>query len=422
MQNIKCSFNIRAFLCLLFLSGIFIKHGFTIGNIHIPYPLCILVGFLLLAININMIKKTDLFYILLLIFAVIYISILSLHTGYINERINGFIQLFIVLFSCFGFFLEISIKDKKYFSKLSYYILLFILITSVLELIPVTRSILDNIKAMLYGYDEQYYISRELRAQIMGFGFVRTTALSQEPSHAAMFSFVFASIWYLTTESKIKNIIFLLGSLALAILIRSPILIFNFLLLGIMVIKEKGLFNFRNIIVISTLIGCFTYIINYLLSQRIGMILSGADGSVNIRIFSSFYYIYLSFINNPFFGSGFMNNEYLLDLYYKYTGDTDLLWRHKEGNTYILNNIGAHFAYFGIGGSLIISTILYNLFRRMMKKTDILFYAIIFCIAVTISGYAGQRMWGFIFLLLGTFRSLNNFSLKQNMKNKHNVY
>ena len=53
---------------------------------------------------------------------------------------------------------------------------------------------------------------------------------------------------------------------------------------------------------------------------------------------------------------------------------------------------------------------LYILFKCLMLRNNNLFYAVLFLITVTISSYAGQRMWGFIFLLLATFRSLNTLN------------
>ena len=394
-------------LLFTFLIGVYIKHSMTLNSYFIPYHISLISGFTLLLLNVSRIRINELLLISLFYISVVYISILSLQTGYFVERLNGFIQLFFVLGASYGFFLEISQKNNNYFSNLSKYIICIILVFCVFELCLLTRPFIESIQIKIHGYDEHLYKMNLLRDQVIGLGYNRPKVFSSETSHVAMFSFIFSSIWYLTTDNKRKLFWFVLLSIMLFILVRSPILIFNFVYLIFHMFTQKRLLNIKNILGIFMVVLVIAIVGNYLMFERIGNIFSGMDNSAYTRVFRPFHFIYLSFIHNPLFGSGLLNNEYLLKLYLQNTGDYSTFDRFIEGNIYVLNNFGAHFSYFGIIGSLLIGTVLIKMFKKLMIKHNIMFYFILFLISITVGSYAGQRMWGFIFLLLATFRSLN---------------
>tara|TARA_Y100000590_G_scaffold345229_1_gene394882 strand:- start:318 stop:1556 length:1239 start_codon:yes stop_codon:yes gene_type:complete len=406
---IKIKIN-QLILIYIFLIGLYIRHGFDIGNFFLPYPICLISGSLLLLLNIYQINKTELFFICLFIFSVIYISLLSLQTGYLNERIKGSIQLCFVLGSTYGFFLAMYNKKKEYFKKISKYVLIIITILCIFELLPFTSTIIDYIHNTLFDYNWE---KRLYRDGIIGLGYKRPTGLSQEASHVAWFIVIFSFIWYFTTNNNKKNLIYLIYSFFMTILIRSPIVIFSFIIFIFYIIQKKGLTNVKTLFAINFSIIMLLLIGNYILIERFSNIISGVDHSAFTRMFRPFYFIYLSFINNPFFGSGLLNNEYLINLYYQYTNDLTFLLRRKATSMFVINNIGAHFAYFGILGSSIIGYILYKIFKTIMIKNNLIFYIILLLIGMTEGSYAGQRMWAFIFLLLATFRSVHIYNYQQ---------
>ena len=168
----------------------------------------------------------------------------------------------------------------------------------------------------------------------------------------------------------------------------------------------------KNIFLYLLMLCAFYIALNYSMIDRISNIATGLDNSAIIRIFRPFYFIYLSILNHPLFGVGLLNNEYLLNLYYNYTNDSFAINRFS-GNIYILNNIGAHFSYFGILGSSIIGIILYKLFNSLMVQKNMIFFMIFFLISLTEGPYTGQRPWSYAFILLATIK-INNQSILVN--------
>ena len=144
-------------------------------------------------------------------------------------------------------------------------------------------------------------------------------------------------------------------------LFRSPFMIAPIITLLIFNLNINK-FSITKIFLIISIILFIPFVVNIFV-DRFSMGIA-SDGSTYTRIIRPLYLTYLS-TKSSIFGVGLLNNEFLLDLYLKETGDTLFYWKTIDGNIYILNNFSAHFAYFGLFGGTILSYVLIKMFNTL---------------------------------------------------------
>ena len=398
---------LKLLLSIIFIVSLFIKHKMFIGGIPFPYHISVLSGFLLLLLNIGKVNLKSFSYMIYLFFIIIFVTIYSINTGYNQEKVKGIINLFFAFISSYGFFLEFSQRDKSFFNKFSFIVIIFLLTTSLMELTPFFKNIFSTIRYYIYDLDDIINNIKINRDFIIAFGIIRPSSFASETSHLALYSFVFSLIWFLTSKNYYRTIIFLILSSSFFIIIRSPIIIFNFLFLFFYFSTQRKI-KLSSILFIFIGFISIYILMNYLLDDRVSMMLSGSDNSFNTRLIRPLYFIYLTVINHPLFGVGIMNNEHLLNLYLSVTNDTQFYDKRFGGGIYIINSFSAFFVYFGILGSGLIAFIFNKFITSLNLKSFYLFSFITLLISLSIGSFAGQRLWSFIFIFLSILVSLDN--------------
>ncbi|WP_299734774.1 hypothetical protein [uncultured Endozoicomonas sp.] len=413
-KNSSIGFKDKVFL-LTFLFGIYIDFDYKLTE-YIPIP-AVFAGFAAL----SWVLFSKIFLHKKVISFIIYFTLLSLITVffgydpnnyYLADRINSLLILIYSISLGYIAFCMLLTSNKVFLESVFFKIVVVLLFGSFLEVATPFKQIVTLFKESLY-YEHYLAFERDIEF----FGIVRPTFFSSEPSHLAIF-FMFCLLnWWLLTENKKKNLIYMVSLLASLLVIRSPVLIggFIFLAFNFIFFELKKLNAYQKPLAILILPAFFLislYFLSDFFAARLDAMFSLRDASFVIRIVVPPMLTYEVITASPLFGVGIGGKEVLFSEIinlYDYFDVPPVIYVGRLGQQF--NNLfWEYIQYYGLLGGSIGLYLFRRLFFALSLESFILYIFFIMLLWSQFFGAInGVRFWSFFFILTAVLIHRNNF-------------
>ncbi len=319
-------------------------------------------------------------------------------TVFFFEKIKAFILFTYAILFALVLLKELLLIKNQVLARFFFNFTIFIGISSLLYvLFPPFQIFNDFLIGTIHGY-EVNSAKTALRDIAQHGGLIRPFPFTTEPSHVAKFVFVTWSAWFYLAEKK-QYALFFIGTLLLFLIIRSPIVLPLFGVGVISILSEgKNQTRIRNFLLIGLLLMPLVLGISYqLLEGRLLGIIAGNDLSTIYRIILPNYFLKAVLLNNPYLGVGIGNVEHIIDLYNDL--DVRLMFIEYTPNWYYFTSFISPFLYFGIVGTFIFYSIIYQFFApkntgQSVKK--MIFFYCVFILANAIGSFYNLLFWAYV--------------------------
>jgi hypothetical protein len=399
---------------VLFISNIYAPAPAKFGPIPFPFPLCGLAAayFYLMRLGDIGLSATIKIGIILLAAALASVFSSAADDNLVGVLL-GFINVAYSVLVGYAFYLELRNWDAKSLNRL-FLCLVFILITgAALEVAGPLRGISDAVRAHIF-VDDLLYVSSERDVGMLGF--VRPKFFTLEPSYLGITISFLVLLGVLTAESLITVMVYF-GLLAAALgVVGSPTIVLGGILAGVAwvlkpsrtVARKNGRLRqvgSRNIFMILVLMAGLVAIViavaAILLGERFEAMLTGRDGSFNIRFYGSFLITLEILKVDPVFGmgpggKGEMTKAFLAGLS-QITDDPYWYVENNRLHLLITNALLQQFATFGLFGGTMMFVASLSLFRELSGRGFIVLLAAMGGFALMMGGFTGARWWAFLF-------------------------
>ena len=233
--------------------------------------------------------------------------------------------------------------------------------------------------------------------------FIRPKFFSSEPSLLALGYFTTANCWLMLRPSTLRFAIIGALTLLMVIIANSPIIYLSGALSIAIWTRSRSNGGNAILYVLTGVVLLATAITLALpsLEGRFGALLSDETKysvtSENLRRKFPFISVVDTLRHYPLFGLGIGGRRTL-----EYISSLGLGWEYAFGN----NNVGFSSMYFGVLGTPLFILILHRYFGWLKVDRTLLWIAIMF-ISLASGGFEALRIWGYIFIVAGTFRARN---------------
>jgi hypothetical protein len=329
--------------------------------------------------------------------------------GELNERITAVIYLIISIHVSYAFYIEIIKFSASTIEKIFFVMIVIILLGAFAEVYLGLSSITEWFREnFLIGYQQSDY--SDVRDNIV-YGRYRARFFTAEPSHLAISLLMFSLVWLTFSKNRFKFILYGLVNLIGLKLIMSPIL-FVALPSAIIIYYYEG--N-RRLSTKNILIAVFGIILIFLLgymlkdyfhmTERINVILEGADDSALMRLFAPPLIALKLLSKSIFFGYGIsgINSQVRTtsDVLYL-IGIRDSVIALERVTTNIYNSFWSFWISFGLLIGLLQIYILKNVLARNQIHMYSYFFIIVILYSFTTSNINSIRFWTLFFIIMLT--------------------
>lgn len=395
----------RNILLFLFTFGLLTELRIFSGDqVLIPVFISFIIGFFFILKHLPKFFHYDLryFYYVVLFFLIsIFFGPDKLDSLFLKERFLGFVQIFTSLVISIAIYFELKRFELKKLSSFFFYLFLFILFGSLIEVISPLKYIIDAFMSPLFPEGNYYF---DVQRDINLYSYYRPKFFTSEPSHLGKFISMVIFMWRLSTNHSKKNILFVLFLTISFFVIRSPLILFMFpVFFLILLLLENNYYHKLNLenFILSLLIFLIALIgsIN-LLQERFESISSGTDRSLNQRLIIPLFVTSEVLAEYPTFGVGIAGKEVIeiivlnkfleIDPNFKPRSIKELL---DKNHTTSLQ----YFIYFGLIGTLILGFLLKFLISSLGTKSWLFIFLTFFILGFTHGKLTGLNTWTYFF-------------------------
>ncbi|MGE0781905.1 hypothetical protein [Mycolicibacterium sp.] len=395
-------------LILWYLIAIFTVFSLQVGDVRITCFYAFPAAVVMLARNLSGASRGEIILLAGLIAVALVSVVAGLDPDFTGERFKSFLLFCYSLFMAYALRLELGRSARKDVAWISGWLLAVIMAAAALEVLGPLKPISDSFRA----WNSPLIYMAERRDLAIA-GFIRPSVFTQEPSYVAIGVAVLSFVWFVSTRSRYRIIIFGIVTALALYLFRSPISAITlpaagYLLLASAFRRATGQQRVRNVY-FTVIAIAFTLPLAYLALSAIfaARRVSGGslgDQSLVIRLAAPPRIAALVFEDSPFFGAGLGGRPAIITQIQTVFGELGVLSAFQQlsrTEEAIPNAFWEHWIYLGLVGGVLAGYAIYRYFRGLCSGGNwIAAVVFLLLLANSFGAYTTPRFWSYATLVL----------------------
>lgn len=396
-------------LLLWYLAVMFTVFSLQFGDLKVSCFFALPAALVMLARNMSSASQKEMMLLGLLLFVALLSVVVGTDADFIDERAKSFLLFGYSLLMAYALRLELGRATRADVSWTSGWLLVVILAGAILEVLGPLKPISDAFRAQ--NENETFIYSADLRDLTIA-GFIRPSVFTAEPSYVAIGVAVFSFVWFVSTRSRYRVVMFGLATVLTLYLVRSPISAIALpsvvlVLLASVFRRSTGSQRVERIYITLTAMVlaipvAYVAFRAVFAARRLSGGVSG-DGSLVVRLIAPPRIAAAVLEESPFMGAGLGGREAILSQMHNVFIELRVLNALHHVNRVevaIPNAFWEHWIYFGLFGGVLAGYAIVRYFRLLCGGNCLTAAIFLLLLANSLGAYTNPRFWSFATLVV----------------------